>query len=263
MLEKTTQVTPGINLSGSGYGVVAGFEELRKNAVNSIRVIDPGDSSTPGGLNYTYIVNNAQEGDTTSIKLSNADTTGTSAAYVGQRIVILSGAGDGQYARISSYNSGTKVATVERESDGSAGWEHIYPGYPIAGTLTSATRYAIEPRVDIPEPAFNSSSLTVPHKIDSITANDTNFVIAKTDLISFSANAGGAWSTATGDTTGNWTKVKAARGSSYMLALQGGTETTIASLSGSNGQTWSYTTLANGANWIDVAFKDNPNGLLF
>ena len=42
-----------------------------------------------------------------------------------------------------------------------------------------------------------------------------------------------------------------------MLALQGGTETTIASLSGSNGQTWSYTTLANGANWIDVAFKDN------
>ena len=51
--------TPGINLSGSGYGVVAGFEELRKNAVNSIRVIDPGDSSTPGGLNYTYIVNNA------------------------------------------------------------------------------------------------------------------------------------------------------------------------------------------------------------
>tara|TARA_B100002019_G_scaffold25830_2_gene19685 strand:+ start:2893 stop:7671 length:4779 start_codon:yes stop_codon:yes gene_type:complete len=249
--------TPGINLSGSGYGVVAGFEELRKNAVNSIRVIDPGDSSTPGGLNYTYIVNNAQEGDTTSIKLSNADTTGTSAAYVGQRIVILSGAGDGQYARISSYNSGTKVATVERESDGSAGWEHIYPGYPIAGTLTSATRYAIEPRVDIPEPAFNSSSLTVPHKIDSITANDTNFVIAKTDLISFSANAGGAWSTATGDTTGNWTKVKAARGTNYMLALQGGTETTIASVSGSSGQTWSYTTLANGANWIDVAFKDN------
>ena len=42
-----------------------------------------------------------------------------------------------------------------------------------------------------------------------------------------------------------------------MLALQGGTETTIASLSGSNGQSWSYTTLANGANWIDVAFKDN------
>ena len=41
------------------------------------------------------------------------------------------------------YNSGTKVATVERESDGPTGWEHIYPDIPIAGTLT-ATRYAIE-----------------------------------------------------------------------------------------------------------------------
>ena len=25
-----------------------------------------------------------------------------------------------------------------------------------------------------------------------------------------------------------------------------------------NGQSWSYTTLANGANWIDVASQDNP-----
>ena len=31
-----------------------------------------------------------------------------------------------------------------KEKGWSAGWEHIYPGYPIAGTLTSATRYAIE-----------------------------------------------------------------------------------------------------------------------
>ena len=249
--------TPSITLAGSGYGASVAYEELRKNAVNEVRVVDPGDSSVPGGLNYTYIVNSAQWGDSTSIKLSNADTTGTSAAYVGQRIIILSGAGDGQYGKISSYNSGTKIATVERESDGAAGWEHIYPGYPIADTLTTATRYAIEPRVTITEPVFASTALTVPHKIDSITANDTNFVIAKTDLISYSSNAGVSWTTSTGSTTGNWDKVEAMRNTSYMMALQGTTETTIAGLSSDNGQSWSNTSLSNGANWIDVAFKTN------
>ena len=249
--------TPTITLSGSGYGASLAFEELRKNAVNEVRVTDPGDSSTPGGLNYTYIVNNAQWGDSTSIKLSNADTTGTSESYVGQRIVILSGAGDGQYGRISSYDSVTKIATVERESDGAAGWEHIYPGYPIESSLSTATRYAIEPRIEIAEPTFGSSSLTVPHIIDSITANDTNFVIASTDLISYSANAGGTWNTATGDTTGNWDKVKAMKNTSYMMALQGTTQTTVAGLSNDNGQSWSTTNLSNGANWIDIAFKAN------
>jgi len=249
--------TPSITLAGSGYGASVAYEELRKNAVNNVRVTDPGDSSTPGGLNYTYIVNNAQWGDSTTIQLSAADTTGTSTAYVGQRIILLSGTGDGQYGRISSYNSATKYVTVERESDGAAGWEHIYPGYPIESALTTSTRYAIEPRVEITEPTFGSANVTVPHKVDTITANDINFIIAKTDLISYSGNAGGAWTTSSGSITGNWTEVKASKGTSYVMALQGTTETTVAGLSSDNGQSWTTTALSNGANWIDVAFKSD------
>ena len=151
----------------------------------------------------------------------------------------------------------TKYATIERESDGSAGWEHIYPGYPIEAALTTATKYAIEPRVEITEPSFASTSLTVPHLIDSITANDTNFIIAKTDLISYSGNGGSSWNSATGDTTGVWTEVKASRDTSYVMALQGTTETTVASLSQDNGQTWTNTNLSNGSTWIDIAFKSD------
>ena len=41
------------------------------------------------------------------------------------------------------------------------------------------------------------------------------------------------------------------------MAVQGTTETTVAGLSADNGQSWSTTTLSNGANWIDVAFKSD------
>ena len=60
------------------------------------------------------------------------------------------------------------------------------PDIPIAGTLLPATRYAIELRVDKKKKfvSFSSRPDCIP-KIDSITANDTNFVIAKTDLTPF------------------------------------------------------------------------------
>ena len=247
--------TPAITLSGSGYGVSVAYEEIRKHAISEIRMTDPGDSSNPGGLNYTYIVNSAQWGDDTSIQFSQSDTSGTSEAYVGQRLIILSGPGDGQYGRISSYNSGTKIATVERESDGAAGWEHIYPGYPVVSTLTTATKYAIEPRVVIPEPAFTSSSLTVPHLIDVLTATGNNFIAMKTDLISYSVNAGATWNTATGSTTGNWREGKAYPGTSYVMAFDIDAN---AILSANNGQSWSSTTMpATPDPWIDIAYKSD------
>ena len=250
--------TPSITLAGSGYGASVAYEEIRKNAVSEVRLTDPGDSSTAGGINYTYIVNSAQWGSATSIQLSAADVTGTSAAYVGQRIVILSGPGDGQYAKISSYNNVSKIATVERESDSGAGWEHIYPGYPIVSLLTTATRYAIEPRVDITEPAFNALSKSVPHKVDAITALGTTFIIAKNDLISYSSNSGASWSTSTGDTTGNWDNLKGYPGTGYVMAFQSSVSTTAA-LSDNNGQSWTNVTLSNpaGTIWIDVAYKSD------
>ena len=40
------------------------------------------------------------------------------------KLIITGGAGVGQYGLIDTYNSGTKVATVIKETDGTAGWDH-------------------------------------------------------------------------------------------------------------------------------------------
>ena len=250
--------TPSITLTGSGYGSSVAYEEIRKNALSEIRITDPGDSSVAGGLNYTYIVNNSQAGNATTIQLSAADVTGTSAAYVGHRIVILSGAGTGQYGLISSYNNVTKDATIERETDGAAGWEHLYPGYPIVSTLNTSTKYAIEPRVVVPEPGFASSVKTAPHVIDTITATGNTFVAATDNAISYSNNAGSTWNSSTGDVTGNWEYLKAYPGTSYVMAFQSSISTT-AGKSTDNGQSWTTVTLSNpaGTTWLDVAYKSD------
>ena len=250
--------SPAIALTGSGYGASVAFEDIRDRAISEIRVTDPGDSSTAGGLNYTYIVNNAQTGTPTTIQLSAADVTGTETAYLGQRIFILSGAGVGQYGKIASYNAVTKLASIERESDSSAGWEHIYPGYQIETILNTSTKYAIEPRVIITEPAFSSAQKTAPHNMTAITASGSNFIAATTDVISYSTNKGDSWTTATGDITGSWDNVKAYRGTSYAMAFQSGISTT-AGKSSNNGQSWTNVTLSNpaGTTWIDVAYKSD------
>ena len=51
------------------------------------RLIEPEDSTTIGGARYTNVGNNAQVGSTpTQITIASNDT-GTTAEYVGQRII--------------------------------------------------------------------------------------------------------------------------------------------------------------------------------
>ena len=198
------------NASGivSGPGINAGiqFDEFRNNAISQIRLIDPSDSSTPGGLNYQYLLNNAQAGTATTITLAASDETGTPEKYVGMRIFIDSGAGAGQYGYISGYNALTKIAIISRESDDGAGWDHVYPGWPIAETLDGTTRYKIEPAVSVAEPNFSSSVLNT-----GLANNSYKFIVSNgsTDLLAITDNLGeeGAYSTDSGDT---WTQASAA-----------------------------------------------------
>ena len=88
--------------------------------------------------------NTAQAGTTTQITISNTDSNG-SAVYAGMAIWIKSGTGAGQYAYINTYDSGTKIATVLKNSDGTAGWDHV-TGASIEAALDSTTEYIIEPR---------------------------------------------------------------------------------------------------------------------
>lgn len=138
--------------SGAGAGVATVANEFRDGAVFQVRLTDPGDSSGTGGTGYITATNLAQSGNTTQITLAAADTA-TSAAYVGMSIYLTSGTGAGQYGYINTYNSGSKIATVYKESTGTAGWDHVVPGTAIEAALDVTTSYTITPRLsftDVP-----------------------------------------------------------------------------------------------------------------
>ena len=189
-----------VAIAGTGINAVGEYSELRNGGISQIRRIDPSDSSTPGGINYQFLLNSAQGGNQYGITLAASDDTGTSVKYVGMRIFIDSGKGVGQYAYISGYDPLTKIAIVSKESDDSQGWDHIYPGYPIATVLDSTTRYKIEPAVNVAEPTFSTSVLNTGTTANTykFTASDKNqkIIVVPSDLgetISYSLDAGTSW----------------------------------------------------------------------
>jgi hypothetical protein len=119
--------------------------------VFEVRLTDP--ATNKGGAGYVKNTNVAQAGTSTQITISNTDVK-LSAAYVGMAIYITNGTGAGQYAYVDTYNSGTKVATVKKMSDDSAGWDHV-TGVAIESVLDATTTYSIEPRVTFTAPADN------------------------------------------------------------------------------------------------------------
>ena len=152
-------------VSGAGYGAVIANANYGNNALFEVRLRNPDDGSTyntedtnsdgllndpdtVGGRGYVTSSNTAQGGTASTIILSNTETANSS-KYVGMRVVITAGTGAGQYAQITSYNPGTKVANVAKESDGTAGWNTWHPTNGIAATLDATTTYSIEPRVTV------------------------------------------------------------------------------------------------------------------
>ena len=148
-----------IAFAGSGVNAAADLSDIRTGGISNIRVEPRGDSSIPGGLNYTYVAGGAQTGDTTTITLDATDVQVDPTVYEGLRIFITSGAGVGQYGYIFDYDETTKVATIYKESDGTAGWDHIdSANYSIVSELDLTTRYLIEPRVIIDPPVSGTTA---------------------------------------------------------------------------------------------------------
>lgn len=196
-----TYTSANIAFNGAGINADAIYDEFRNGAISQIRVIDPADSSTPGGLNYQFLLNSAQGGNDTSIVLAAADDSGTPEKYIGMRVFIDSGKGVGQYGYITGYNALTKRAIITRESDDAAGWDHIYPGFPIESTLDTTTRYRIEPAVNVEEPTFSATTLTTgltnaPYKFIS-SDKDQKVLVVPSELTfapAYSIDGGSTWS---------------------------------------------------------------------
>lgn len=151
-------------VTGAGVNASILFEDFRDDAVFQCRLLDTTPNSinqTIGGGGYSVQQNSAQVhatpgGDATGITIAGSDDN-TITAYAGKRIIIISGAGTGQYGYITAYNTGTKAVLVSRESDNQPGWDHVVPGTALKIPLDTTTVYRIEPRPVFPSPGFTAT----------------------------------------------------------------------------------------------------------
>ena len=155
-------------ITGGGSGQVIETDEFRDDAVFEVRMLDLVEDSTNapeadgnlGGFGYITNSNTAQSGTSTSVTIAATDGE-SSTAYIGMKIVLTGGAGVGQFGIINTYNSGTKVAGLVKESDGTAGFDHLIAGTAIVSPDASTT-YIIEPRVTFAAPGYTSTAAALP-----------------------------------------------------------------------------------------------------
>jgi hypothetical protein len=145
--------TASYTITSSGAGAVATQEEFRDNAMFECQILSSG-----GG--FSQYGNQAQLGGTLTITLASSETA-TEEQILGMRILITSGEGTGQYGYVYSYNAGTKLCTVYRESDNQPGWDHVIPGTPSNPLLTTGSRYRIEPRPTFSEPLYSATEINL------------------------------------------------------------------------------------------------------
>ena len=150
-----------MNVTGAGASASVEADEFRDDAVFQVRLLDLGNDSSGqyGGEGYLTNSNTAQGGTTTSITIAATDQE-INSAYVGMKIYLTGGTGAGQYGIITAYNAGTKLASVQKETTGASGWDHLVPGTTIAAPDASTT-YTIEPRISFTAPSYTSTASTL------------------------------------------------------------------------------------------------------
>ena len=140
---------------GEGFGIDI-VPVIVNGGVTQVKMLNTNEDF--GGEDYVTVNNNAQVGTSTQITISNTDTAATG-AYVGMAIYIEAGLGVGQYGYIGSFDAGSKVATVFKMSDDTAGWDHVVPGTAIEALLDQTTNYRIEPRVTFSAPGAGTTAV--------------------------------------------------------------------------------------------------------
>ena len=111
----TNYTNADIAISGDGYNAVVIGDEFRDAGVFETRIIDLDNGEEYGGTNYGGAQNAAQGGTTYEVTIANSDIA-LSTAYPTMRIQLTAGTGVGQYANILTYNQGSKIAQVIKDS---------------------------------------------------------------------------------------------------------------------------------------------------
>lgn len=148
--------TADATIIGAGDDANIEYTDFRDGGVFEPRLINTKGSGTEGGSGFKIEANSAQiTVDATSTIRLNANTPTQFLSDInGMRIIITSGKGTGQYAYITGYDAVTKDATVAKESDDTAGWDHIVPGTDLVADFDSTTNYRIEARIEATHPGF-------------------------------------------------------------------------------------------------------------
>ena len=200
-----------IDIFGAGTAEELVADEFRDQALFEGRIIEVDDSTgnpdaTAGGSGYLVVTNTAQAGTTSQVTLAATDGN-SSTAYPGMKVYITGGAGAGNFGIIDTYNSGSKIATVIKETDGTAGWDHVVPGTTIVAPNSTST-YLIEPRISFSSPTKANTQATT---LTSDTWNALHYMET-------SAEYTGVATTSQGDGTGATFDV-IRNGSKYYLTL--------------------------------------------
>ena len=256
-----------ISFGGSGLDAAGSYNEFRNNAISNFRIVDLEDSSPIGGLNYTRIVNSLQEGNDGVIKLSQAETA-TTEDLIGQRLVIISGLGVGQYGEITAYDEGSKDCIISRETDGQLGFDHFQPGWPIEPLLNETSNYSIEPRVTVDEPLLTTaiSPATSSNNWKYIVFGGNRYVAvngggAAAPAVSSFSTSGTAWNSETLIDTNTVVSGIVYTGSKFLVAKESvaGAATNQVAQSDDGAGTWTNITLPATKNWGSIASDKSGN----
>jgi hypothetical protein len=249
--------------TGIGYDQVLVGDEIRDEAVFENRMLTV-------GADYRTSTNTAQTGTVNSITLAGSETA-PSVAYAGMRLFVKSGPGAGQYGYINTYNSGTKLATILRESDDASGWDHIISGTPIIAPNATST-YTIEPRITVAAPSgvahlaglqVASGTYNTSNVYKGIAyGNDKWIAVSSTNTDSVVSNAKGTWVAgqvvfaAGGALPSAQSRIAYGKISTahYFVTVPQAAGTDGA-YSIDNGATWVAMTLPTSATWVDVGFN--------
>ena len=181
----TNYNTATFSISGPGYGVVPVANEFRDNGVFETRLLT-------NGTTYVSSANTGQSGNSTSITIAAVDLA-INSTYIGMRLQVTSGTGTGQCGYIVSYNSGTKIAMMAKESFASfaatgtsstnnlisvtstatlyVGMPVIFTGTEIGGLSTSTVYYIIAANFSSTQFAVSTSLGGTAVTLTTVTAN--------------------------------------------------------------------------------------------
>ena len=156
--------TAGSVISGAGDDASIEFVDFRDGGVFEPRLVNTKGSGSEGGSGFKIIANSAQitTNSTSTIRLNANDPTQFTSDVVGMRVIITSGRGAGQYAQANVFDSVTRDLTVTKESDGTAGWDHVIPGTALVPDFDSTTNYRIEASIIASHPGFVSIDASLP-----------------------------------------------------------------------------------------------------